>query len=109
MSHPINLKALTKVGKVTHVFSQKRCVAILPKVRLHRGDDILFFYPENKMKEIPEFELRLRIESLHINREPVVIVDPQRECAVHVPYGVLPPNNAEVYLIPSPITMRVWR
>jgi|SaaInlV_200m_DNA_2_1039689.scaffolds.fasta_scaffold126411_1 hypothetical protein len=91
------------IGKVTHVFTNKRCVAIrIKEGQLNQGD-LLKFTKGDASTGMPGVHDSLhKAGSIEIDNESVVSVEVGQECAVHIGSGELPPNNCDVMVVMIP-------
>jgi len=88
------------IGKVTHVFVNKRCVAILVKQgRLCKGDVIRFIKGDVEKGMPGSHDSTHVVDSIQIGDNQEDVINPRTECAVLIRCGELPPNNATVLLL----------
>lgn len=88
------------IGKVTHVFSDRRCVAIRVKRGQIKQGDLLRYTKGEADKDMPgSHDSQHLAASIEIDKKSVTTVEAGQECAVQINVGELPPNNADVILV----------
>jgi hypothetical protein len=88
------------IGRVTHVFTDRRCVAIVVKQGQIKQGDLLRYLKGDADKDMPgSHDSQHMADSIEIDKKTVTMVEAGQECAIQISVGELPPNNAEVILL----------
>ncbi|MFA6098959.1 MAG: hypothetical protein WCV50_05445 [Patescibacteria group bacterium] len=90
----------TEIGPVTHVFSSIGVFAVKARHHGFYSSDQLVIFKEPSIKGDPAVYCACcQVKSIQLNRQPITEVTRGQEVGVKTNCVLLPPNNAQVFLV----------